>query len=81
VIDEGATLQVELGAGELDIIVPDDVRVQANSRVIAGEVTVFGENSSSLGFIEVNETAGPSGTVELFTDVEVGAGEIIIKQG
>jgi len=81
VIDEGATLQVELGAGELVVIVPDDVRVQANARVIAGEVTVFGENSSGLGFIEVNETAGPSGTVELFIDVEVGAGEIIIKQG
>ena len=80
-IDEGATLQVELGAGELVVIVPDDVRVQANARVIAGEVTVFGENSSGLGFIEVNETAGPSGTVELFIDVEVGAGEIIIKQG
>ncbi len=81
VIDAGATLKVELGAGELLIIVPDDVRVQANGRVIAGDVTVFGENSSGLGFIEVNETAGPSGTVELFIDVEVGAGEIIIKQG
>ncbi len=81
VIEPGATLKVELGAGEIVVIVPSDIRVQARARVVAGDVTVFGRNISGVGFIERDETVGPSGTVDLYVNVELGAGEITIEQG
>jgi phage shock protein PspC (stress-responsive transcriptional regulator) len=75
---EGAErrVDVELGIGDVTVLVPDDVRVVVDGRVDAGQLDVFGEIDSGLG-VDIRETIdGTGGVLRLRLDVGAGNGEV-----
>ncbi|MFW5933881.1 MAG: PspC domain-containing protein, partial [Actinomycetota bacterium] len=75
---ETVTIDVELGVGEIDVTVPDDVEVDVSGRVGIGEVRLLDERQ--VGGIGVSGTTAtlepddPEGRIEL--DLAAGIGEI-----
>ena len=80
---DGQTVEVDLGAGELRIVVPRGLDVTVNAEVGAGDITVErrGGGSSTEGGLGVSEQAVigdlPS---QLEVDANVGLGQITIVQ-
>jgi phage shock protein PspC (stress-responsive transcriptional regulator)/predicted membrane protein len=84
-LDLGDTTQkidLRLGFGQIDVIVPEDVTVIARMDVDAGNTNFFGTESDGWG-VDVGpvteEASNPDGTVEL--DLEVGFGQARIRRG
>ncbi|MGA7270286.1 MAG: LiaF domain-containing protein, partial [Acidimicrobiia bacterium] len=79
-LDGDAGYRVSVGAGDIDVIVPADLRVVVNAHTGAGTVSMFGRTSSGLGadgqYTSPSE-AGPTLVLELHT----GAGDITVKKG
>jgi phage shock protein PspC (stress-responsive transcriptional regulator) len=73
-------IDVQIGAGEVVVDVPDDVTVVVAARAGAGEVALFGTEGTGLG-VTRNEALAPSGdggpTIEL--DVQVGFGTVDVR--
>lgn len=75
---ETVAIDVEVGVGEIDVIVPDDVEVDVSGRVGIGEVRLLDERQ--VGGIGVSGTSttlepdDPEGRIEL--DLAAGIGEI-----
>jgi phage shock protein PspC (stress-responsive transcriptional regulator)/predicted membrane protein len=74
---EEVTLDAEVGLGELVIVVPDDVAVEAYGEVAIGEVRVLGGTSGGLGEISLRRSAeGDNGTLTIDARVDIGRVEI-----
>jgi phage shock protein PspC (stress-responsive transcriptional regulator) len=78
----GTTRHVEarLGIGQVNVTVPDDVRVVVDAHANAGSITAFGGNTrdccpTDLDLVE----RGVPGGGTLYVDAQVGAGNIRIK--
>lgn len=77
-----ATVDAEVGMGELIITVPDDVAVEAYGNVGVGEVVVFGSNSGGLGDIGLRRSAdGDNGTLTVNGRTDIGRVEIRTVSG
>ena len=79
----GQTVEVDLGAGELRIVVPQGLDVTVNSEVGAGDITVErdGSGSSTEGGLGVSEqTVIGDRPSQLEIDANVGLGQITIVQ-
>ena len=78
------TLTVSMGAGELRIIVPDDLTVEVDGHVNAGTITENGVDLGQVGGsrdgpgLSVNETVG-TGPTDVVVDANLGAGQIQIE--
>jgi phage shock protein PspC (stress-responsive transcriptional regulator) len=78
------TLTVSMGAGELRIVVPDDLTVEVDGHVNAGTITENGVDLGQVGSgrdgpgLSVNETVG-TGPVDVIVDANLGAGQIRIE--
>ncbi|MCG2798485.1 MAG: PspC domain-containing protein [Cellulomonas sp.] len=80
----GDTLDVpiELGAGNLTVLLPSDTAVDATLSVGAGSVQWDADDqqgsTSGVGLTRTFETSGTDGTIRL--DVTLGAGDLMIEQ-
>ncbi|HJR91854.1 MAG TPA: PspC domain-containing protein [Acidimicrobiia bacterium] len=76
---ETIELEVELAAGEILVIVPQDVAVTGTAEVSIGEIDTPDGNRAGVGEIsQVFDIPGTAGTIDL--DLQVGAGAIEINQ-
>ena len=81
-VSELTRVDVALGAGEVEIVVPDDVRFVGRARVEVGQYEVRGTGPwRSHGGIAVDETVdvGPAEATEIVADLRVGAGQITVR--
>ncbi len=80
---QAADLEVEVGAGRIRIIVPDDVEVHATASSGVGTVRLFGERTAGglgAGPVEASyEPDDPRGRIDL--DLATGVGEIRVDVG
>jgi hypothetical protein len=78
--DREAEIDVELGAGRIEIRVPSGIEVTVNARAGVGEVDVFDRRSEGLGVGRSVQVAGEPGAGTVTLDARVGAGQITITQ-
>lgn len=79
-LDADARYPVSVGAGDIDVVVPDDLQVVINAETGAGTVSIFGRTSSGLGADGSYTPASPAGpTLDL--DLHTGAGDITVNKG
>lgn len=71
-VDDTAVVDVELGAGSVRVLVPDDLDVSVDANAGLGDVSVFGENdsgpASDVRFVDVD--------ADLEINIDLGVGEI-----
>ena len=73
-------IKAQVGAGELDVIVPSDVRVQVKYQDGIGGVTLEGQDRGD-GFVSNGTwSSGSGGSRELVLDLQVGAGQISLTR-
>src|SRR6266545_1232788 len=84
-VDFGATprqVTVRMGAGDLNVKVPDGQPVTVTSRIGAGEITLL-DGPSRGGFQATDTVAAPGkpGLGRLTLDLHVGVGQILVTSG
>lgn len=80
--DDDVAVGVDVGAGEIQVVVPDDVEVVATARSGIGQVTLFdGRQAAGIGAGEQQATFVPEGEsrgrIEL--ELQAGLGEIRVE--
>ncbi|MDY7106423.1 MAG: LiaF-related protein, partial [Actinomycetota bacterium] len=75
--EEPATVEARVQAGELTVIVPDDVDVEIVADATMGELTLFGENTSGIG---VDRTIDAEDDPDVLLDLHVGMGTIVVDR-
>jgi hypothetical protein len=73
-------MAVDLGAGELTVVVPDDVAVVVNSEVGAGDAQVFGETRDGLGVTFDHTEPGEPDAGRVTLDLTVGLGTLEVSR-
>ncbi len=77
---ERRSVHAAVGIGDLDVFVPDGVRVVVDGHSGAGSVSVFGRRSETCCPTDVRRVRpGVAGGGSLHLDAEVGAGTVEIK--
>jgi hypothetical protein len=80
-LTRSAEVRVAVGAGEILIILPDDVAVRVETSVGAGEIDLLGEHADGLSPSLTHTSPGfDSASVTLTIDVSVGAGKIEVRR-
>lgn len=77
--DQDAAATIDLVAGDLTVILPEEVTLDLDASVGAGNITTFGRESSGLG-VEVKDTFEGSpdgGVLELTVDMLFGNMEVV----
>src|SRR3712207_5381907 len=75
-------LPLELGAGEIEVAVPDGVCVTYDVQIGAGRVTTLdGIDDGGLDLDVEGAAVVPSGVPELHVDADVGMGAVVIDSG
>ncbi|MPY94543.1 MAG: PspC domain-containing protein, partial [Acidimicrobiia bacterium] len=79
--DADATVPVELGIGELVILVPDDVDLVVDAEMGAGELVVGDRRASGARLDELwTESGGPRAEAEVRLELETGVGKIEVQR-
>lgn len=79
-LPEGDTeIDISVGAGQVTVLVPDDVAVQVDASVGTGEIDVFGQTRSGVG-PDLQTTSDASGDSRLVLDLSVGLGRIEVSR-
>jgi phage shock protein PspC (stress-responsive transcriptional regulator) len=73
-------IDVELGAGQIEVAVPADITAVVNARAGVGQVDVLGRSSEGLGVGRSVQATGSDGAGQVTLDVRVGAGQITVTQ-
>jgi len=73
-------INAELGAGKLEIKIPNDVGATVSARAGIGQVDVFGRLSEGLGVGRSATVEGPAGAGDITLTVRVGAGQVTVTQ-
>lgn len=79
VLEGDADYQVELGAGRIEVLVPQDLNVVIDADAAAGSITLFDSSQSGLGTSASYDHIAASGPV-LTLDLRVGTGDIIVTE-
>ncbi len=79
-LDSDATYPVSVGAGDIDVTVPEDLRVVINAHTGAGTISMFGHTSSGLG-TDGSYTSPTATGPTLDLELQTGAGDITVKEG
>lgn len=74
-------LDVRLGFGELLVIVPEDVTVDATAHIQGGEINLFGENSEGWDISQTTRSNVKDGDGPLRLETNVTFGEITVRHG
>jgi phage shock protein PspC (stress-responsive transcriptional regulator) len=77
---EGAVLDASLGAGELELRVPEGAGLVGRARVEVGEVRVGDATRSGIGTAWTLDEPAASGQPTFEVDLRVGAGELVITR-
>lgn len=72
------SFSADLGAGELNVILPRDIDATIDSRIGVGEFNVLGTTSQGLGVGRTVHIDGTNGSARI--DLNVGAGKITVTQ-
>jgi phage shock protein PspC (stress-responsive transcriptional regulator) len=73
---DATTVPVRVGAGQIEVIVPDDATIEVDTDVRVGQVDVFGEEADGIDIDRTFRTVGGGPTLTL--DLSVGAGQITV---
>jgi phage shock protein PspC (stress-responsive transcriptional regulator) len=80
----GLTVTAKVGAGQLVVLVPDDLRVHVEERAAAGNARVFAPDGamSEQNGTDVHRTLdlGPAGAPQVQLDLRVGLGEVEVRR-
>lgn len=71
-----ATLDLDVGIGNITVQVPPDVAIDGSGSAILGEVRVAGRNSAGFGASTARTTEGSAGRLVVDADVRIGMVEI-----
>lgn len=71
-------LNVDGGAGEITIIVPDDVEVEANADVAVGHLQLFDSEAGGVGLSRDRRSAGEEGAGTIRINADLGVGDLKI---
>lgn len=81
---DGRRVQADIGAGRLEVVVPDDVNVRVDADVGVGAQRVLGERErGGLGVSHSYAVAADDATAEtpvLRLDLDAGMGEIVVRR-
>jgi hypothetical protein len=78
---ESAEIEATVGAGELTIMLPQDLAVDISASAGAGQVDLFGEVNEGLSVTDTYTSHGfESATVTLTLDLDVAAGNIEVDR-
>ena len=82
-LQRGTTsVDVDLGIGELIVIVPDGVALEVDAHAGVGEVNVLGARDDGAGADEHVSIAGPTPNAPVLElDADVGAGSVEVRRG
>jgi phage shock protein PspC (stress-responsive transcriptional regulator) len=72
-------VSVDMGAGQILVLVPAGIDVRATASIGAGSAQVFDQVDEGLGAEAASLYDAPGGDATLFLDIELGAGEVIVK--
>ena len=78
-VDRDVEAEIRVGAGTLQVDVPEDVTVVVDARIGVGQIDVLGEQSSGLGWRQVQRTddgEADGGTVRLVLQMGFGNVEV-----
>ena len=77
---DGRTIDIEGGAGRIEVIVPDDMDVDLDASVGGpGDISAFGEHHSGIGNDLSRQYDGGTDAPDISIDAQLGVGEIIVK--
>lgn len=79
-LDGDTRYPVSVGAGDIEVVVPNDLRVVINAETGAGTISMFGRTSSGLG-ANGNYTSPSATGPTLDLELHTGAGDITINKG
>jgi hypothetical protein len=77
---EEIEIDAELGAGEIEIELPQDVTATVNARAGVGQVDILGRSSEGLGVGRSVTVSGVEGAGSITMTIRVGAGQITVSQ-
>ena len=76
---DGRTIDIEGGAGRIEVIVPDDMDVDLDAASEARRHPAFGEHHSGIGNDLSRQYDGGTDAPDISIDAQLGVGEIIVK--
>ena len=79
-VDRDVTAEISVGAGNLQVDVPEEVTVVLDAQVGAGQVDAFGEQSSGLGVDAVRTDDGEPDGGTLRLTVQMGFGNVEVSR-
>jgi hypothetical protein len=71
-------VHIDLGVGQVVLVVPRDVCVATSARLGAGEVDVFDRNSAGVDVDWQDERTAPANRTRLVVDGDVGVGQLAV---
>jgi phage shock protein PspC (stress-responsive transcriptional regulator) len=77
-VDRPARVQLQVGAGEVQVRLPDDVTAEVTSRVGMGEIGLEGRLTTGAGLQRSASVERGEGSALLQIDIQVGLGEISV---
>jgi predicted membrane protein len=80
-LSQAETVSVSVGAGELSIMLPDEIPVHINATSGAGEINLLGQRTDGVAVSREYQSDGYSASeIRLNLDLNVGAGSIEVKR-
>ena len=73
-------IDANIGIGELTVIVPDDVAVDAEASASAGQVTLFGRREDGFDTRISEASIPPGATKTVHIDAHVGLGNVVVAR-
>ncbi|MGH2812959.1 MAG: LiaF domain-containing protein, partial [Actinomycetota bacterium] len=80
VADEEAELAVDMAAGQVTVIVPRDVYVDADINLEAGEIMFFDDRRAGQGVDIVDRDGDPASDARLSVDIDGAVGQVEIQR-
>jgi hypothetical protein len=74
-----AEIEIDMGVGAVEVIVPEDVCVSSRARIGAGVAEVFGHENGDIDLDWTQRPRTGGDAPELFVDAEVDFGAIVIR--
>jgi phage shock protein PspC (stress-responsive transcriptional regulator) len=73
---DGRTIDMEAGAGRIEVVVPEGMNVTAHARAGLGDISLFGEHQDGGGIELTQNQFGGIDAPSLRLDLQVGLGEV-----
>ena len=77
---DDASIEANLGIGDLLVLLPPDTDVSLDAHVGAGNIEAFGEEENGVD-VDLSGITGTSGSQELDLELDVGIGNIRVELG